>query len=185
MLLFLACNDEDVYNQKAKTLDSLSGVVNLVVKELKKSDTVLLQKAITRFSHYKQFIELNVNDTISKNEGDNLKHFYSAGKSLENFLDNRLALLTRASIMNAQLIHLTNDTKQKAIEIEQLSAYVVREKTEINAFIELTSQQQKIVYSALEEFKSSLNGVEQLIKSRNNGELPTIVKDNSLGQLDN
>jgi hypothetical protein len=48
----------------------------------------------------------------------------------------------------------------------------------INNFkIDAAYQQQKLFHSSLEEFKNALPGVELLIKSRNKGELPTIIKD--------
>lgn len=176
-IFFGACNKTDVYEQKAKTLDSLSGAVNSIIKELQNVDTVILQKSITRFNWYKQFIRQNVNDTVSKAEADNLQHFYMSGQSLENFSLNRKIILTRAGQVNTQILKLNEDVRNKTLTKEYVSAYSLNEKEEAGKLIEAGYQQQKIFHSGLEEFKNALKGVELLIRSRNNGELPTIIKD--------
>jgi hypothetical protein len=174
---FGACNKTDVYEQKAKTLDSLNGAVNSVIRELQNMDTIILQKSVTRFNWYKQFIRQNVNDTISKMDADNLQHFYASGQNLENFLQNRKIILTRAGQLNAQLLKLSEDIKSKRLNVEYVSKYSFYEKEEAGKLIEAGSQQRKIFHISLEEYKNSLKGVELLIRSRNNGELPTIIKD--------
>lgn len=172
-----SCNKTDLYEQKAKTLDSLSGAINSVVRELQNADTILLQKSITRFTWYKQFIQQNINDTITKEEADNLQRFYSCGQNLENFSGNRRILLTRSVLINSQLAKLTEDIKKKSLNSEQLEKASLYEKTEAGKFISSGYQQQKLLHSSIAEFLNSLKGVELLIRSRNKGELPVIVKD--------
>lgn len=177
-LFFLtSCSSHDVYERKAKTLDSLTGAVNAIVTDLQKPDTVILQKALERFWHYRQFIDQSVGDTIERQEGDELKRFYESGENLESFSGNRATLLARAILVNNQLSHLTNDVKKRSLESDQLVKFVEQEKNEATILIELASQQKKLYYSAIEEFKSTLGGIEALIKKRNNGELPAIVRD--------
>jgi len=174
---FGSCNKTDLYEQKGKTLDSLSGAINSIVREMDNVDTIVLQKSITRYSWYKQFVQQNVNDTISKEEADNLQHFYTSGKNLENFSSNRKIILARAILINSQLIKLAEDIKNKSLNTEQLSTYSLYEKTAAGKLIEAGYQQHKLFHSSIEEFRNSLRGVETLIRSRNKGELPTIIKD--------
>jgi hypothetical protein len=58
-----------------------------------------------------------------------------------------------------------------------VSSYTHSEITESTKLIEMGYGQQKLFHSRLEEFKNSLKEVELLIRSRNKGELPTIIKD--------
>lgn len=177
IVFFGSCNRAGMYEEKEKTVDSLSGAVNSIVKELRNSDTLVLQRSIARYTWYRQFIEQNVNDTITLEEADNLQHFYTSGKTLENFSQNRKVILARAILINAQLLELAKDIKNKTQSQEQLLAYSQYEKNQAAILIEAGYQQQKQFHAGLEEFKNSLRGVESLIRSRNKGELPTIIKD--------
>src|SRR5688572_26976511 len=109
LILFSSCNHDDVYGQKIKTVDSLCGAVNAVTRKLEKTDTVALHKAITKFTHYKQFIEQNFNDTLDKQEADVLQRFYMNGENLENFSLNKHAMLLRLNLINLQLLKLRQD----------------------------------------------------------------------------
>src|ERR1044071_6025964 len=103
-IIFLeSCNHNDLYTQRSKTLDSLSGAINSMVGELNKTDTVALEKSILRFNYYKQFIQQNIHDTIEKNDADNLQHFYISGHNLESFASNRKTIIARAKLVNTQL----------------------------------------------------------------------------------
>lgn len=176
-IFFGSCNKTDLYEQKAKTLDSLSGAVSSIARELQTIDTIILQKSISRYTWYKQFIQQNINDTVNKDEADNLQQFYTCGKKLEDFSTNRKLILSRALLINQQLEKLGLDAKNKAISTDQLLYFSVYEKSEAAKLIATGYQQQKIFHSQFEEFKNSLRGVESLIRSRNKGELPTIIKD--------
>ena len=176
-IFFGSCNKTDLYEQNAKTLDSLSGAINSIVKELKDVDTLVLQRSITRYSWYKEFIEQNVNDTITKEEADNLQDFYASGKTLEDFSFNRKMILLRASLINSQLTKLATDIKNKSLSQEQVLNYSQFEKEEAGKLIGVGYGQQKLFHSGLEEFRTSVKGVELLIRSHNKGELPTIIKD--------
>ena len=177
-LFFLeACNKTNVYEQKGKTLDSLSGVINAMVRDLERVDTITLEKSVSRFGWYKDFISENIQDTITKAEADNLQLFYKTGANLENFSFNRKALLLRAGLINSQLQKLAVDIKSKSLTEAKITEYTLNEKSEAAKLIEAAYQKQKLFYSGQEEFKSALHGVELLIRSRNNGELPAIIKD--------
>lgn len=177
ILVFGSCNKTDLYEQKEKTLDSLGGAINSMLQELKNVDTLSLQTSLTRFNWYNGFIQENVHDTITKDEADNLRHFFVSGKDLENFSDNRKLILKRASLINIQLQKLSLDIKNKSLSPVQVSSYTHSEITESTKLIEMGYGQQKLFHSRLEEFKNSLKEVELLIRSRNKGELPTIIKD--------
>jgi len=114
-IFFMSCGQAELCSQQVKTLDSLNGAVNGMAKELEKADTVTLQKAMTRFNYYRQFIQQNIHDTITKNEADNLQHFYVSGKTLDNFSINRRSILARASLVNSQLAKLTSDAKKQGV----------------------------------------------------------------------
>lgn len=174
---FQSCNRNDVYAIKIKTLDSLSGAVNAHAKEIEKVDTIILAKAILRFDQYKQFIQQNVKDTITKSEADFIQQFYTSGKSLTSFDLNRCSLKARTSLINSQLEKLKSDAKNNLLPEEKLIEFTDLEKKEANSLIEASNKQQQLFYTSLQEFKTALKGVEYLIKARNNGQLPTVVKD--------
>ena len=174
---FQSCNRNDVYAIKIKTLDSLSGAVNAHAKEIEKVDTIILAKAILRFDQYKQFIQQNVKDTVTKSEADFIQQFYTSGKSLTSFDLNRRSLKARTSLINSQLEKLKSDAKNNLVPEEKLIEFTDLEKKEANSLIEASNKQQQLFYTSLQEFKTALNGVEYLIKARNNGQLPTVVKD--------
>ena len=117
---FQSCNRNDVYAIKIKTLDSLSGAVNAHAKEIEKVDTIILAKAILRFDQYKQFIQQNVKDTITKSEADFIQQFYTSGKSLTSFDLNRRSLKARTSLINSQLEKLKSDAKNNLLPEEKL-----------------------------------------------------------------
>ncbi len=176
-LFFQSCNRNDIYATKIKTLDSLSGAVNAHAKEIDKVDTIILAKAILRFDQYKQFIQQNVTDTVTKSEADFIQQFYTSGKSLEDFEVNRQSLKARTSLINSQLEKLKSDAKNNLLPEEKIIEFTDLEKKEANVLIEASNKQQQLFYTNLQEFKTALKGVEYLIKARNNGQLPTVVKD--------
>lgn len=177
ILFFQSCNRNDAYAAKSKSLDSLSGAINALVKEASKNDTIILNKAILRFNHYKQFIQQTIKDTVTKTEADFIQQFYSSGKQLENFSVNQKLIKARTVLINTQLEKLKRDLKNDLLPEEKLIEYTSIETKEAGILIEASNTQQQIFYSSLQEFKTALKGVEELIKLRNNGLLPTVVKD--------
>lgn len=177
LFIFESCNKTDVYADKVKTIDSLNAVMTAMVKELRDIDTLFLKKSITRFNWYQEFIELNINDTITKLEADNLDHFMASGQNLKNLEHNRQEILKQSFTLSSQLLKLAEDTKTKQLEKEELLKFTAYEKEAAEKMIRYGYQQQQLFHTSVEEFKTSLKGVELLIRSRNNGELPTIVKD--------
>ena len=177
IVLSISCSRTETYRQYAKSLDSLSGALNQNTEALRKLDTTLLQRALTRYYQNKQFILYNCKDTLSKAEADALQQFYAGGKNLELVKVNREALLMRSTLINTQLDKLRADVKNNSLNPEGVSTYLATEKEEIHRTIQLGNAQLKLFYSSMEEFRLSLREVDQLIRSRNKGQLPTVVKD--------
>jgi hypothetical protein len=176
LLILHACNQPDEKARDSGSIDSLSISLNNMSGSLKKIDTMLLEKSITRFRDYRLFITENVRDTILKEQADNLKHFFSGGENLEACSKNLKVLNRRADQINAQLSLLKADLKN-GLDHAYFVESIAVEKTETSKLIDAAYKQQELYYQSLEEFKNALNGVEALIKSRNSGELPVIIKD--------
>lgn len=178
LCFFGNCTKNSVYEEKSRSLDSLNGVVNSALRGFEKNvDSVMMEKALLKFEYYREFIRQNVNDTLSKPEADNLRYFYVSGKSLIDFANNRKLVLQRLILLNEQLLALSRDVKEKSVDTERLIKYSAREALEVRKASDLAYAQQKLYQTNLEEFKNALKGVENLIRSRNNGELPVIIKD--------
>jgi hypothetical protein len=179
LMLFMTqnCSPVEVYDQKIRTLDSLSGAVNAMAVELSGIDTGLLKRSVSKYRYYKQFIKQRVNDTLNKVEADQLKQFFAGGEKLENFEKNRATILARTKLLNSQLVKLTEDARSRSASGETLSQFVQQEYMEAGKLVRSGYSQQKIFYQALEDFRNSIKGVEQLIMIRNNGQLPTIMRD--------
>jgi hypothetical protein len=85
--------------------------------------------------------------------------------------------LIRANEINTRILKLAEDIKNKTLDPEQVSKFSQYEKDNAQQLIDVAYRQQKLFHGSLQEFRTSLKEVELLIKSRNNGELPTIIKD--------
>lgn len=177
--LFASCSGNDEQAKQIKSLDSISGALNLKLSELQKTDTLILEKALTKFNDYKQFIKQNINDTVSKKEADALQHFFASGNNLEGFFINRKTILARGYLVNAQLNKLLTDVKSNSLEEKQQSEFSFAEREQANDVIQKSFLQQQLFQTNLQEFKNALPLVEELIKTKNNGQLPTIVKDST------
>ncbi|MGZ3899907.1 MAG: hypothetical protein ACXVDC_06240 [Bacteroidia bacterium] len=177
ILIFSSCTQNAVYESQLKSLDSLSGALNLKLTELRQVDTVILNKAISKYNNYRQFIQQNVNDTVNKEEANHLQQFYICGKNLSEFSDNRSTILARGSLLNSQINKLITYVKEKAVDEEKLIQFSSQEKQNAKDLIKASYEQQQLFQANLQEFKLSLSGIESLIRSRNNGQMPVIIKD--------
>lgn len=173
----VSCGSTEVYRQSAKTLDSLSGALNQCTEEIRRMDTVTLAKALTRYNVHKQFIAHNKIDTLSRSEGDALQQFTTAGKNLEVVQSNRSAVLMRSELLNTQINHLRKDIKNEAIEPGTLPEFMENEKKEVSNLIRKANEQVRLFYASVEELKLCLPMVEQVIRRKNKGQLPIVVKD--------
>jgi hypothetical protein len=176
-VVFLSCGRNDEYLAKARSIDSLSGALHSMRNLLVKVDTALLDRSVTKYRYYTQFIQQNVTDTLSKTEADQLQKFLAAGRALEHFDNNRKTILARAGLVGSQLNHLTEDIRKETIDRKTLQLYCDNEMHAAGEVVTAGQSQQKLFHVAVEEFRNAVSGVEQIIRSRNHGELPVIVKD--------
>jgi hypothetical protein len=177
LIAFSSCLKNAESDQQLKSLDSISGALNQKLAELKQVDTVILQKAISKYNNYRQFIQQNVNDTVNKNEADHVQQFFVCGKNLLNFSENRKSILARGSLINSQINKLITDAKENSLDNEKFVQFSAQEKNNAEQLIKNSYGQQQLFQANLQEFKLSLSGIEQLIRARNNGQMPTVIKD--------
>jgi hypothetical protein len=177
LFIFFSCGTNEAYEKQIRSLDSLSGALNQKLAELKQVDTVILEKAIGKYRNYKAFIGQNLNDTVTKEEADHLQHFYICGKNLFDFSSNRKTILGRGNLMNSQLAKLQGDARNKSMEEEKLRQNFSFERSNAEELIKRSVEQQQRFLSCLQEFKLSLTAIENLIRSRNSGQMPVVIKD--------
>ena len=178
LIYFLsACNSGDVARQQSRSLDSLSGALSQAVTNLKNSDTTSLQRALARFNYYAEFIEKNVDDTLEKQEADQLRVFYRSGGNLKSYQSNRQLLLVQGNKVLSQINILSKDIREGALKGPQRDQYVKNESDAAARILTESGRQQELWHRSIQEFKNSVNPVEQIIRRRNHGELPTIIKD--------
>ena len=174
---FVSCGKSEEEERQIHSLDSLSGALNTKLQELNQLDTSLLKKAIDNFENYRVFIKENVNDTLTKEEGDQLQKFYLCGKNLISFKENRSAMLARGSLINSQLKKLMLDLGNGSVEYEKTQVYFLQERKGAEELIENCFGQQQAFQSALQDFRSSISNVESMIMKRNAGQLPKIIQE--------
>jgi len=174
---FISCGKSEEEEKQIHSLDSLSGALNTKLQELNQLDTGLLKKAIDKFENYRVFIKENVNDTLTKEEGDQLQKFYHCGKNLISFKENRSAMLARGSLINSQLKKLMLDLGNGSVEYEKTQVYFLQERKGAEELIRNCFGQQQAFQSALQDFRSSISNVEAMIMKRNAGQLPKIIQE--------
>jgi hypothetical protein len=174
--VLVSCGDAAVRRQANTTLDSISGVLAVSSDLLLKTDTAALQKAIQRFHEYNAFISQAVTDTLEKNEADELQHFYSAGSRLKSFAANRNLLLSRAALVNQQLKKLRNDAGG-GIDTDALRNHLAGETKATAELTQAMLNEKNRCSENLERFRVSLPVVQALIRKRNNGQLPVVIRD--------
>ena len=178
-ILLTSCFKSESYEKQVKSLDSLGGALNQKISELNLVDTVILKKAISKYNNYRQFVKQNINDTVTKAEADFLQQFYTSGQSLVDFAENRTSILSRGALINSQLNKLLIDAKSQNVNEEKLIQFATNEKMQVVQLIKSCFGLQQLFNANLQEFKLSIPGVETLIKSRNNGQMPTIITESN------
>jgi hypothetical protein len=176
LLSSLSSCRNDHSEKHIRTLDSLNGALNQKLYEIKNLDTTVLFKAVSKYREYKQFVEQNISDTITKPEADFLEQFYRTGNNLERFIENRKTILARGSLISSQLNKLISDLRNSISE-EELNQYIKQESGGAQLLIKQSLDQQQVFLENLQEFRLSLSGVESLIRSRNSGQMPVVIKD--------
>jgi hypothetical protein len=100
-----------------------------------------------------------------------------SGNRLQLYYKNRRELIQRADRVTDQLSRLSEDTKKKLLSELLVNKFYSTESGAAIEFMRISDQQLEMYQSSMQEFKNAINGVETLIRKRNNGELPTIIKD--------
>lgn len=182
LLLFLMtglcrCDRSGGAEPLIRSLDSLSGAVGSMVKELERLDTLTLQKAVSRYNYYRAFVRQNVHDTLEKAEADALQDFFTAGVTLQTISVNNKLLRSRGHLLSVQIARLSKDLKEQKGAMDVASRNYERERSETERLMRSGAQQQQQFHTAIEAFRNALPEVEQLIRQHNRGELPVIVKD--------
>jgi len=176
-VLCCSCSVKNQVEAEVKKLDSLTIVLNTKLEEINKCDTNLLNRAITKFTIYSTFIENNLNDTIIKGEANSLQQFYTSGQNLKAFQSNKNSLKSRASLVLEQIKKLVNDVSNGSISKDEFIKNYDTELKAANQLIELSTKEISSQSSNIQDFKNALLPVETIIKQKNNGELPSVIKD--------
>lgn len=179
LLFYLsACGNYQSQLNHRKTIDSLQTTLIVNKNQLLKIDSAELLKAISKFEAYQQFIKSNLNDTLNKEEAYALQSFIIAGENLKAISENRKRLNARTNLINAQLNKLAIDIKNNTNQPTEVDIYLNAEKA---AEAELTNSigvELSNYLRNLQQLKTNLFLIEQLILARNNNQLPTISNIN-------
>ncbi len=178
-LFFFSCTNSAKKEQLIKCIDSLQTVLSLKQTELCKIDTIQLNKAITRFKNYSEFIHQNISDTLALQEAETINLFYTSGKNLENFNANKISLLTRISLINSQLTKLKLDVQGGNYKPNVTELLVNEEKAQTKNISEIVTIQLQNYISNLQTLKNSLYPTEVILKNKNGGNLPTVINTSS------
>lgn len=182
-LLFLAlvlvssCSVKNQVHAEVKKLDSITIVLSTKLQEINAGDTALLNRAISKFIIYATFIENNLNDTLVKDDANNLQQFYVSGNNLKAYQVNKNSLKSRASLVLEQIKKLITDVSNGAITKEE---FLKNYDTEVKAAAQLINLSDKEINRHrinIQDFKNAILPVENLIKQKNNGQLPSAIKD--------
>jgi hypothetical protein len=175
IFLFSSCSLKSKVPGELRQLDSLHIVLQTKHTQLAGTDTVLLEKALNRFRAFTAFIENNLRDTLLKDEATALQHFYHSGKNLESFRTNRSTLLARMKLVSSQVNKLKQDVENNTIRRDEFLTHFSEEVNACKELISLGEKERDGFSTSLSTFKSNLPAVEELIKKRNNGLLPSEV----------
>jgi len=176
-LSLLTCKPHAADKLAQTKLDSLSGALGLSYQSLLQVDTVRTTKALVLLKQYKSFVKQALMDTLTKTEADALTRFVNEGEVLENFMFNRIQLLTRVRLVVQQTGRLSSDLAAGKVHAEDIQSSIDNEEQEITKLIQVIDKEIKQGQSAILEMRHALPEVEQLIKNRNNNQLPTVITD--------
>ncbi len=177
VFLLVSCSvssEESV--KKAAQIDSIRVVINVKAQELKQTDSALISRAIGKFNTYTVFIQTNINDTLNKEEANVLQQFYTSGNALITFQKNKQTLLSRTNLLMDQLSDLIKDANN-GLHLSLLNEYLNKEAKAADELIKNVDEQNKLYQKSIQDFKNALPLTEELIRKRNNGQLPGIIND--------
>jgi hypothetical protein len=141
-------------------------------------DSVELLKAISKYEVYQQFIKSNVKDTLSKEEAYALQSFIIAGENLKAVSENKKRLMARTNLLSNQLNKLQIDIKNNINNAAETNNYLNAEKAAQAELTNFCENEQSNYFKNLQQLKTNLYLIEQLILARNNNLLPNISNIN-------
>jgi hypothetical protein len=177
-ILLSCCGNSGIKLQQTKTVDSLQTNLLSNKKLLLQIDSVELSKAINKFEIYKQFIKSNIKDTINKTDAYAIQSFINAGNNLQSIQLNKINLITRINLLSNQLLKLGTDIKNNSFQNNQINGFIETEKLMQVEIAKFCIEEQNNYFKNLQQLKTNLYLVEQLILKRNNNQLPTVINSN-------
>lgn len=176
-LFFTSCSRRVLYEPSLKRLDSAMVVLSLYEKRITRIDTLQLQKALQKWEVLSTFIQNNVSDTLSKTEAQALQQFYQSGQFLSLFQSKRKELLQRCGLMQEQLKRLIETGQTESLQVTQFNENTSSEIETLKNTGIVMDKSLTDYPAQLQNFRNSLPGVEALVKARNRGSLPMVIKD--------
>lgn len=173
---FFACKNNSSYEKYSKELDSLKIVLHQSTTNLKSVDSLKCEEAILKFKIYSDFLNKNLKDTVSVEQAKQLKIFYASGESIIKFQNLRANYSTNSELRKIQLQNLSNDLKNGSIEPAEAVEFINTEKQSSQALIDEMNTNTITIRENMESFIGSLQAVEEVIRSRNFGNLPLVPK---------
>jgi hypothetical protein len=173
-----ACGNYEAQLNQQKTIDSLQTTLIVNKNHLLQIDSAELLKAISKYEVYQQFIKSNVKDTLSKEEAYALQSFIIAGENLKAVSENKKRLMARTNLLSNQLNKLQIDIKNNINNAAETNNYLNAEKATQAELTNFCENEQSNYFKNLQQLKTNLYLIEQLILARNNNQLPNISNIN-------
>jgi hypothetical protein len=175
-----SCRSSEAYKSYAASIDSLGGAIGTLETQLKAVNEAELADMKNRYLAYSSFIRERVTDTLSQAEASDLRRFDEAGKQLELFVANRQILVERAGLVRDQLETLAKDVRTKSADEDRIREYLSNEKAAAADFAEGARSELASYTEASKQFRISLAAVGNIIRKRNDGELPRVISNPNL-----
>ena len=175
-LLLPVCKPAHAYDKYIKELDSLKVVVEQAVDNFNTVDSLACYEAYSKQDTYSRFLSTRLKDTVSVKVAESLQHFFSTGKPLHDYLAMRPVWISEAKTGIKQVSLLSNDLKNGSVETTEAIEFINDEKKRSEKIIEELKVNTVLVRKHLEVYTKTLPAVEELLRSVNAGELPTIIK---------
>ncbi len=177
LVLWSNCSQKALYAPAIKQLDSMAVVISGYEKTLRLTDTLQLAKAIQKWQVLNTFVSNNVLDTLNKAEAQSLKQFYESGHYLSLFSEKRKEVWQRCKIMQTQIAQLLQSGESETMGFTLFKNNVATEINALNKLAPVLTKIQQDYPTQLQNFRISTPAVEALVKARNKGSLPLVIKD--------
>lgn len=176
-LLTVSCSRKALYEPSLRRIDSAIVIVSVYEERISSIDTHQLQKALQKWEVLSAFIQNNVSDTLTKNEAQALQQFYQSGQYLQLFLGKRKDLQKRCALMQLQLKRLMETGQTESLQVNQFNDNTNNELDVLKSTGLIIDKTLSDYPAQLQNFRNSIPGVEALVKARNRGSLPMVIKD--------